>query len=169
MALELQPPTPFEKISESDRKVRIFLGGSIEMGNAVDWQADVRSAFADCDDVVLLNPRREAWDSSWVQDKDNPVFREQVEWELFALENCHVAFMYFDPSTRSPISLMELGLFAHHFGPRHKLMHVVCPDSFWRKGNVDIVCERYGIPQFPDLATLTAHVKNNLDLFRIWF
>ena len=48
--------------------------------------------------------------------------------------------MYFDPSTKSPISLLELGLFA-----RTGKTIVVCPDGFWRKGNVDIVCERYGV------------------------
>jgi len=25
---------------------------------------------------------------------------------------------------------------------------VVCDDNFWRKGNVDIVCDRYAIPMF---------------------
>jgi len=50
--------------------------------------------------------------------------------------------MYFDPKTKSPISLLELGLFANS----NKLI-VVCPKGFWRKGNVDIVCRRYEIEQ----------------------
>ena len=49
--------------------------------------------------------------------------------------------MYFAPDTKSPISLLELGLFADR-----KDMIVVCPDGFWRKGNVEFVCKEYGIP-----------------------
>ena len=30
-------------------------------------------------------------------------------------------------------------------------MMVCCPEGFWRKGNVDIICERYGITQFDSL------------------
>lgn len=50
--------------------------------------------------------------------------------------------MYFDPKTKSPISLLELGLFA-----RTGKLIVVCPKGFWRKGNVDIVCKRYEVKQ----------------------
>jgi hypothetical protein len=35
--------------------------------------------------ILVLNPRREDWDSSWIQSIDNPQFREQVEWEIYAL------------------------------------------------------------------------------------
>lgn len=49
--------------------------------------------------------------------------------------------MYFDPSTKSPISLLELGILTAN--PEKVL--VCCPEGFWRKGNVDVVCQRYGI------------------------
>jgi hypothetical protein len=51
--------------------------------------------------------------------------------------------MYFVPGTISPISLMELGLFANK-------CVVYCPEGFERKGNVDIVCQRYNIPVYED-------------------
>lgn len=57
--------------------------------------------------------------------------------------------MYFDPSTKSPISLLELGLYA-----RAGKMIVCCPDGFWRKGNVDIVCFRHKIKQVQTLDAL---------------
>lgn len=28
---------------------------------------------------------------------------------------------------------------------------VVCPDDFWRKGNVEIMCERHEVAVYPDL------------------
>ncbi len=64
---------------------KIFLAGSIEMGIAEDWQNRVVDQLKN-EDVVIFNPRRDNWDSSWVQSKDNPEFRQQVEWELNALE-----------------------------------------------------------------------------------
>ena len=36
---------------------------------------------------------------------------------------------------------------------------VVCPDSFYRKGNVDIVCDRYGINQLKSLEDVCAILK----------
>jgi len=57
--------------------------------------------------------------------------------------------MYFDPNTKSPISLLELGLHANS-----GKMIVCCPKGFWRKGNVDIVCERYDVPVVCDIDSL---------------
>lgn len=123
-----------------DGVVTVFLAGSIEMGAAENWQEKLTQALLPLHkDLVILNPRRDDWDKSWIQSIDNPQFKEQVDWELLAQEGCDVVVMYFDPKTKSPITLLELGLFA---GDR---MIVCCPEGFWRKGNVDIVCDRYGI------------------------
>jgi hypothetical protein len=165
LALEIKAPHSIEDVL-TPGKILMFLGGSIEMGTAKDWQKKVNLAFKDNDDVVLLNPRRDHWDSSWKQSKHNKKFREQVEWELYALERSNIILMYFDPKTKSPVSLLELGLFAHDFGKNTPIMHVVCPTGFWRKGNVDIVCERYSIPQFTSLKSATDHLKENLEDFR---
>jgi len=119
----------------------IFLAGSIEMGKADNWQNKVEKKLKN-KNITILNPRRDDWDSSWVQSINNPQFREQVEWELTALEKADIIVMYFVPNTKSPISLLELGLFG-----RTGKMIVFCPDGYWRKGNVDIVCNRYNIKQ----------------------
>jgi hypothetical protein len=145
MATILKPPSPLPAASSLPR---VFLAGSIEMGTASDWQtrvADALRAF----EVLILNPRRNAWDASWEQTIRNPQFREQVEWELAAQETADVIAMYFAPETKAPITLLELGLFA----ASGKLL-VCCPDGYWRKGNVEIVCARYNIPlkaSFDDL------------------
>ena len=124
-----------------DRRTSIFLAGSIEMGAAENWQVKVEDAFYNFS-IDIYNPRRDDWDSSWEQTIDNPDFFGQVTWELDALDVADFILMYFDPATKSPISLMELGLYAST-----KKLIVVCPDGFWRKGNVDIVCQRYNIMQ----------------------
>lgn len=125
-----------------NRGIPVFLAGSIETGKAEDWQEEVTRQLAGLD-VMVLNPRRDDWDSSWEQSIRNPQFREQVEWELSALEHAAkegVIFLYLSPGTQSPISLLELGLHCS----RDNFLVVCCPEGFWRKGNVDIVCERHG-------------------------
>ena len=121
------------------------------MGKAENWQQRLGKELKD---ITVLNPRRDDWDSSWIQSINNPQFREQVEWELEAQEKADIIAMYFDKSTKSPITLLELGLFA-----RSKKMIVCCPDGFWRKGNVDIVCKRYGIKQVDTINDLIIEVQ----------
>ena len=147
--IEIKSPN---KIPET-KDLKIFLAGSIEMGVAENWQERVTKELGD-EPVVLLNPRRENWDPSWPQSKGFPKFREQVEWELNALETSDYTIMYFDPKTKSPISLLELGLHA-----RNGKLLVVCSEEFWRSGNVDIVCEKYKIPRFESLESLLEHTR----------
>ena len=138
--IEIKAPNPIDFTMPT-----LFLAGSIEMGTAEKWQERVVRELRDWEGAIL-NPCRDDWDSSWVQSINNPQFREQVEWELEALENSDWIFMYFDPQTKSPITLLELGLSITLDG-----LIVVCPDGFWRKGNVEIVCSRFKIPLFKSI------------------
>lgn len=148
---EIQAPN---KLSES-KNTLIFLAGSIEMGTAEKWQEKV---IEECSDtpVTFLNPRRDDWDSTWVQDFTDPNFNQQVNWELNAMEKSDLIVMYFDPNSKSPITLLELGLHA-----RSDKLIVCCPDGFWRKGNVDVVCEKYGVKMVPTLDELIFYINSN--------
>jgi hypothetical protein len=145
MARVLKPPTPLDLVADERT---VFLAGSIEMGRAEHWQAAVERALADAP-VTILNPRRDEWDASWEQSIGNPQFREQVEWELEAQERASLIAMYFAPATQAPVTLLELGLAA-----RGGKLLVCCPPGFWRRGNVEVVCARYGIPLVAELALL---------------
>lgn len=140
--MKVYKPPVYPPVSSLRHRASVFLAGSIEMGAAERWQDKVTEALSDLDIDVFV-PRRDDWDSSWVQSKDNEQFREQVEWELKYLLDSTWVFMYFSPGTQSPITLLELGLAA----PRGGLI-VVCPDGFWRQGNVDLVCKRYRVPVY---------------------
>jgi hypothetical protein len=141
--------------------IAVFLAGSIEMGQADNWQPRVIAALEEYsdNDVVVYNPRRDDWDSSWEQSIHNEKFYEQVTWELDRLRDSSIIFMYFDPNTKSPISLLELGL---HATDRDNKLIVCCPPGFWRKGNVDIVCQRFGIPVFNELNVALVYLKSCL-------
>jgi hypothetical protein len=153
--VEIKPPNSGEIQGST-----VFLAGSIEMGVAEDWQTKVANRF-EKHQVTLYNPRRDEWDSSWKQEQKESKFNEQVNWEMNNLEDCDIIFMYFDPGTKSPISLLELGLHADS-----GKMIVVCPDGFWRKGNVDIVCTRFNIPLFNSLDDGMGALESKIRKFR---
>lgn len=137
----IKPPTqhnPFDI-----QQPIIFLAGSIEQGQAEQWQDKVIARLKDERyQVVILSPRRDDWDAGWEQSIKNEQFVEQVQWELSGLASASMVWMYFDPNTKSPVSLLELGYLAHS----NRLV-VCCPDGYWRKGNVDIFCRALKIPQ----------------------
>mgnify|MGYP003574912259 CR=1 FL=1 len=142
--------------------IKIFLAGTIEMGNSADWQQKIIDDFENCfpeKEITILNPRRKDWNAGWKQTIENEQFNAQVNWELDALEASDFIIMFFDKSSKSPISMLELGLFADS-----KKMLVCCEEGFWRKGNIDIVCKRKGIPTFENLEELTKALKNLIKL-----
>lgn len=151
----LKPPS---ELPYSTPEYTVFLAGSIELNTAVNWQEELTKLVQPLPGIIL-NPRRDSWDSSWEQKFANVKFREQVEWELDAQDMADRIVMYFDPNTKSPITLLELGLYADS----NKLI-VCCPEGFWRKGNVDIVCKRYEIQQVNTLTDLKNAIEFDLQL-----
>jgi len=147
---------PPQRVLTHQRKI-IFLAGSIEMGTAKEWQQQAIELFdsltpeEEKNDYLILNPRRPDWDSSWRQEFSDPQFYQQVKWELSSLQKADYVLFYFDPSTKSPVSMLELGAF------HHKAI-VICPDGFWRKGNIDVFCDEFDIMQLPDLASAVKQI-----------
>lgn len=128
---------------------KIFLAGTIEMGNSTDWQSSVIEKLQEkykLSPMIIFNPRRNDWNSSWQQTETDFHFNQQVNWELTNIELSDVVLLHFEGDSRSPISLMELGF----LGDKGKAI-VSCPKSFWRRGNVEIFCSRHRIPLFASL------------------
>jgi len=155
-SIEVQAPNKWD---QKDGYITVFLAGSIGLpdsgGKAEDWQKKIIEELTDYP-IQFLNPRRDDWDSSWKQTIEDKQFNEQVTWELSSLEASQFIIMYFDPNTKSPISLLELGI---HACCNPERLVVLCPDGFWRKGNVDIVCKKYGVKQVKDFDELFALFK----------
>lgn len=147
---------PVSKIEKTGFK--IFLAGTIDMGISIDWQQKIIDGFQNIDtktDLIFLNPRRKNWDSSWTQTIENEHFNGQVTWELDALEQSDLIVMFLEAHSKSPISMLELGLFAES----GKII-VCCEEGFWRKGNIDIVCKRKNIPTFKTFDALVDYLKH---------
>ena len=89
--------------------------------------------------MCIYNPRRADWPSS----DDHAEIDKQIKWELSHLERADLIVMNILGNSKSPISLMEIGLFA-----RENRLLVFCPKDFYRYDNVRVVCGSYGIPLF---------------------
>lgn len=143
------------KMIDTKNEVSIFLAGTIDMGESENWQGDFIATFKSEKEVVFLNPRRASWDNSWEQSFESPYFYQQVNWELNALEKSTYIVLNLLPQSKSPISLLELGLFA-----KSGKLWVCCPDNFYRSGNVQIICDKYNIPLYKDIETLKTNLQN---------
>jgi len=113
----------------------VFTAGSIEMGTAEPWQ-DELADYMDGVAVTILNPRRDAWD-----DLGPEALHEQITWELNGIARADIVAFYFDPATKSPVTLLELGLV---LGSKPSRAIVCCPPTFYRYDNVEITCATYG-------------------------
>lgn len=139
-ALVITPPMVRFR-SVADQRPSLFLAGSIEMGAAVNWQQEAIECLQDRVSIIY-NPRRDDWDASWEQDIANPQFNAQVNWELDMIAKADLVAFHFCAGTKSPITLMELGIVS---ALKPKQAVVACPEGYWRRGNVEIVCERAGV------------------------
>lgn len=125
----------------------VFLAGSIDMGSAENWQKGYTYFFNELG-IGVFNPRRDDWDSSWEQTPENAQFYQQVSWELDAMSTANFVVVRFASNSHSPITLLELGILAERFAAKETSLYVVCPDDYWRSGNVNMVCIKYDIPLF---------------------
>jgi hypothetical protein len=130
------------------------------MGKAELWGLKVIEELSvlEGSNLTFFNPRRDDWDSSWEQKQSDDQFNHQVNWELNKLDASDIIFLYLSPGTQSPISLLELGKYAGK-----KDMVVCCPDGFWRKGNVDILCTRENVLLFNDLTSAIGSLKTKIN------
>ena len=138
---------------KDENAIRVFLAGTIDDGKSTDWQYSLISNLLmynweenddrdfDTDfslgDLIIYSPRRKNWDAS----ANNKEVENQIKWEQEHLENADIIIMNILPDSKSPISLLELGL----YGPEGKML-VFCTEDFYRFTNVKLTCERYNIP-----------------------
>lgn len=150
-------PEDFYDLDHAEQ-THIFLGGSIEMGKAEKWQDWLTKRLSQYKDIVVLNPRRDDWDSTWEQDPTHGTkFYEQVTWEMEAQECSDIAVYYFAANTMSPITLLELGA----YGEDADTIVYVDP-AYERRGNVIMYCERYDISWVEDKEKLVWELEQRI-------
>lgn len=133
----------------------VFLSGYIDE-SLYTWQESLCASLAHLP-ITILNPHRPDWDSSWHEDVSFSPFAEQATWELAQMEQADVIAICFGVKTQAPITLMELGLWAGS----GKCV-VACPEGYPKRGNVQIVCQKYGIQILENAAELSDAVIRKL-------
>jgi nucleoside 2-deoxyribosyltransferase-like protein len=118
-----------------------FLAGAIDMGVAVDWQAWVIEQLSNQHDVLLFNPRRQAFTADTLD--------EQIYWELDALEAADTVFMWFPKDAKAPISFFEAGLYW-----RSGKLIVGAEAGFYRRRNLELTGDRYDVPIYLTLESM---------------
>ena len=131
----------------------IFLAGAIDMGAAVDWQAQVIKELAGLDGLTLVNPRRENFTPDTLD--------EQIAWELDALERVNVILMWFPKNARAPISFFEAGLYM-----RTNKLFIGAEPGFYRRRNLELTCERYGVRLYDVLGAMVSRLPRMANLMR---
>ena len=146
----LEAPNKF--YSYNNIGTTFFLAGTIENGKSVDWQKEIAD-YAEEINVTVFNPRRSNWNAS----ADSKEIEAQIDWELEHMEKADYIIMNILGDSKSPISLLELGLHA-----RSGKLIVFCPKSFYRYDNVRVTCETYGVRLYS-----IEDYKNNLDEIKL--
>jgi hypothetical protein len=124
---------------------QLFLGGTIDMGKSVNWQQLVIDVL-DKSNVKanVFNPRRDGF----------PEFNEeeliyQINWELDAINSSDAVMMVFLDTSKSPVSMLELGLCLAT--KKKKQLFIVANDKFYRWHNVNETCKRFNITPYDNL------------------
>lgn len=142
------------------------------------WRSDLAASLRDLP-VSVMDPFRSDWNDTWLEDEEDEQFRSQVEWELHMHERADLIVVVFAPETKAPVSLLEMGLAVRakvvgeggeegRDGEGKERVEawskalVVCPDEFWKKGNVRIVCKMHGIECLKDIKELDKTVRRRL-------
>lgn len=150
--IEIQAP----KELPPENKLSVFLGGTIDNGDSENWQKTIINSLKE-EDGYILNPRKNDWDSTWKCDLSDKRFKEQVSWEWRAMHRATFIVFNFLPDSISPITLLELGGFLH------KNPIVCCQPGYWRKGNVDFVCNYSYITVVETENELIKIIKQKID------
>ena len=122
---------------DSTQYRKVFLAGTIDMGRSADWQAALVARF------------RDSIGGRWL------FFGA---WELAHLGAADLIVMSRRGDSRSPISLLEMGLYA-----RSGKLFVACSPDYYRYDNVRITCRRYGVPLYDSLTALLDDLPQQSD------
>jgi hypothetical protein len=143
--------TPESTINKGANKLNtksVFLAGTIDNGDSMNWQDKVINELINLDvkNLEIYNPRREHWNPNPTKEE----MEKQIKWEQNHLDTSDIIAMVLLDDSKSPISLLELGLYAN----TNKLI-VFCTPNFYRWDNVRLTCEKYNIELVQDVNPLT--------------
>lgn len=132
--------TPDNKKRKNSKYKSVFFAGTIDNGDSLNWQEEL-SNMLNSININIYSPRCLKWNPNCTKEElDN-----QIKWEQKYLDKSDMIIMVLLDESKSPISLLELGLYA-----KSKKIIVFCTPKFYRYDNVRLTCEKYNIPLVND-------------------
>ncbi|KAE8845923.1 hypothetical protein PTNB73_01903 [Pyrenophora teres f. teres] len=92
--------------------VSVILYGGMSTDTKKNWRADLSASLSDLP-IAILDPTCDAWDSTWIEDISFQPFKDQAKWEMDHAGVADVIVFHFGGKSDQPITLLELGLYAH--------------------------------------------------------
>lgn len=161
---QIQIITPNSPAQSPLHPTTIFLAGPTEVSWREDFIALLEQHLQDApisptlSGITMYDPFQPDWDGTWKEDYAlDPRFKAQTDWELDRQESADLVVVFFDERSKAPVSLLEFGLCA-----RSGRAVAGCQKGFWRRGHVQGVCQRYGVPLADDLEALVVKVATAL-------
>lgn len=124
---------------KGDDKPYLFLAGSMDLDKVLSWRQEFINCFFET--YHFLDPTNKLHGSL-----TNTQMKSHILWELEALELADIVVLNLLPKAKSPISLVELGLYA-----KSGKLIVICPENFYQKRYVKTLCEYYKVPLYSSL------------------
>ncbi|KAK8069875.1 hypothetical protein PG994_006491 [Apiospora phragmitis] len=160
----------------------VFLAGTTTATNdgSGDWRDALCTALS-AQPITFYNPLRSDWDATWRNDAACGPFREQTRWELGRQTRADLVVVYLGPHTDAPVSLLELGLVAGlaaaATGPtatavtdedqkitKKKQVLVCAHEGYKKRGNVQLLCQNFGIEMVDTTEDFPAAILRMLSL-----
>ncbi len=131
---------------------KLFLGGTIENGQAEDWQSKfiigLSAAASDAEEkdgrplnFTIMNPRRENWDPN----ADDEQINKQILWEQTCLKQADIVVIHFTSDGTGVITQLELGQCLERYKQGEIELYVSCHPQYARRLNVIATAELYGL------------------------
>ncbi|KAK8054173.1 hypothetical protein PG996_013474 [Apiospora saccharicola] len=159
----------------------VFLAGTTTATNdgSGDWRDNLCEKLS-THSITFYNPLRSDWDATWRNDVNCVPFREQTQWELDRQTRADLVVVYLGPHTDAPVSLLELGLvagLAAASGPsttgmvedskkygKKKQVLVCAHEGYKKRGNVQLLCQNFGIEMVDTIEDFPSAIICKLDL-----
>lgn len=137
---------------EEGVKKRIFLAGSMDVNVTNTWRNSIVNELYNTYD--FFDPTIDNHDNL-----TDTQMRNHILWELKALELSDIVLLNLLPESKSPISLIELGMYVK----TNKLI-VVCPEEFYTSRYLEELCSYYKVDLYKSLLDfLNDFIRNNLN------
>lgn len=146
--------TSTNKLPKKEKgKEYFFLAGSIDYHLQSNWRQEIINKTGSS--VHFFDPTRIDHN-----ELSNFKMKEHIKWELDALDISDKIILNFLPNAKSPISLVELGMYVS----TSKLI-VICPNEFYQSRYIKVLCNKHKTSIFNTINEAVQYLSENYETY----